>query len=264
MVGGFHGSVAAFCETFKISCLKTPCERRFGVPLNGTVIPFGALVEYHLVSSKDRCPERDVQHAESSVPSFAVRRCVERDVQHTDIPVPFSALRRCTERDVQHADSSIAPGLRARSVARSGPSAGAQVAYEDSVRCAERDVQLADTSVASSASRTKSVMPHFPTAFLPLLPPSTDKEVSDPLQALVVPVAGRMSDVSESSRLTHRMYLSMNSRYKNFCCASSFAGQSLGTCLDRLPQLNAKMRAILIDWLVDVAANYKLRPFTLF
>ena len=30
------------------------------------------------------------------------------------------------------------------------------------------------------------------------------------------------------------------------------------------PQLNAKMRAILIDWLVVVAANYKLRPLTLF
>ena len=100
-----------------------------------------------------------MQHAESSVPSSAVRRCVERDVQHADIPVPFSALRRCT--DVQHADSSVAPGLRARSVARSGPSAGAQVAYEDSVRCAERDIQLADTSVASSALRTKSVMPPF-------------------------------------------------------------------------------------------------------
>ena len=29
---------------------KTPYERRFGKPLNGPVIPFGAMVEYHPVS----------------------------------------------------------------------------------------------------------------------------------------------------------------------------------------------------------------------
>ena len=32
---------------------KTPCERRFGMPFNGPVIPFGAMVEYHPVSAKD-------------------------------------------------------------------------------------------------------------------------------------------------------------------------------------------------------------------
>ena len=32
---------------------KTPYERRFGVPFNGPVIPFGALVEYHPISAKD-------------------------------------------------------------------------------------------------------------------------------------------------------------------------------------------------------------------
>ena len=37
--------------------------------------------------------------------------------------------------------------------------------------------------------------------------------------------------------------------------------QQLGTCLDSLPHLNMKMRAIRTDWLVSVAANYKLRPF---
>ena len=31
----------------------TPCERRFGVPLIGLVIPFGAMVEYHTISAKD-------------------------------------------------------------------------------------------------------------------------------------------------------------------------------------------------------------------
>ena len=32
---------------------KTPYERRFGVPFNGPVTPFGAMVEYHLISAKD-------------------------------------------------------------------------------------------------------------------------------------------------------------------------------------------------------------------
>ena len=32
---------------------KTPSERRFGMPFNGPVIPFGAMVEYHLISAKD-------------------------------------------------------------------------------------------------------------------------------------------------------------------------------------------------------------------
>ena len=33
---------------------KTLCERRSGMPLNGPVIPFGAMVEYHPVSAKDQ------------------------------------------------------------------------------------------------------------------------------------------------------------------------------------------------------------------
>ena len=32
---------------------KTPYERRFGIPFNGLVIPFGAKVEYHPISAKD-------------------------------------------------------------------------------------------------------------------------------------------------------------------------------------------------------------------
>ena len=37
MVGGFHG--------------KTPYERRFGVPFEGQIVPFGAMVEYHSISA---------------------------------------------------------------------------------------------------------------------------------------------------------------------------------------------------------------------
>ena len=33
---------------------KTPYERRFGMPFDGPVIPFGALVEYHPFSAQDR------------------------------------------------------------------------------------------------------------------------------------------------------------------------------------------------------------------
>ena len=37
----------------QLSDVKTPYERRFGVPFRGPVIPFGALVEYHPISAKD-------------------------------------------------------------------------------------------------------------------------------------------------------------------------------------------------------------------
>ena len=33
---------------------QTPYERRIGMPFNGPVIPFGAMVEYHPVSARDR------------------------------------------------------------------------------------------------------------------------------------------------------------------------------------------------------------------
>ena len=32
---------------------KTPCERRFGQPFKGPLIPFGSLVEYHPIIAKD-------------------------------------------------------------------------------------------------------------------------------------------------------------------------------------------------------------------
>ena len=33
---------------------KTPCERRFGQPFKGPIIPFGSLVEYHPFTAKDQ------------------------------------------------------------------------------------------------------------------------------------------------------------------------------------------------------------------
>ena len=48
------------CHTFLrnvtdlLSDGKTPYERRFGKPFNGTIIPFGSLVEYHPTTAKDQ------------------------------------------------------------------------------------------------------------------------------------------------------------------------------------------------------------------
>ena len=38
-----------------LSDVKTLFERRFGMPFKGPVIPFGAMVEDHLISAKDTC-----------------------------------------------------------------------------------------------------------------------------------------------------------------------------------------------------------------
>ena len=38
----------------RLSDGKTPYERRFGMPFNGPVTPFGAMVEYHPISAKDQ------------------------------------------------------------------------------------------------------------------------------------------------------------------------------------------------------------------
>ena len=54
--GQIPWNVTPICGTFKISCLigKTPYERRFGQPFKGPIIPFGSLVEYHPITSKDQ------------------------------------------------------------------------------------------------------------------------------------------------------------------------------------------------------------------
>ena len=53
--GRIPWSVAAICDTFKISCLmgRHQNERRFRIPFNVPVIPFGAMVECHPISAKD-------------------------------------------------------------------------------------------------------------------------------------------------------------------------------------------------------------------
>ena len=55
---------------------KTPYERLFGVPFNISVIPFGAMVEYHPISAEDLSRLRDrmasTLHLESFVPNSVV------------------------------------------------------------------------------------------------------------------------------------------------------------------------------------------------
>ena len=51
-------SMECYCSLRNIQDLlsdgKTPYERRFGMPFDGPVIPFGAMVEYHPISAKDQ------------------------------------------------------------------------------------------------------------------------------------------------------------------------------------------------------------------
>ena len=56
MVGEFPGMLlpsAKYSGFFFLMDGKTPYERRLGIPFNGPVKPFGAMVEYHPVSAKD-------------------------------------------------------------------------------------------------------------------------------------------------------------------------------------------------------------------
>ena len=54
MVGGFHGVSLLSAKHSRSLDGKTQCERPFGMPSNGLVIPFGAMVEYHPLSAKDQ------------------------------------------------------------------------------------------------------------------------------------------------------------------------------------------------------------------
>ena len=83
---------------------------------------------------------------------------------------------------------------------------------------------------------TKSFRPPFPTAFLPPLPQCPGKEVAKPLQA---PVAGRISDVSESSQADSQDVLEYEQPIHELLLREQLARQPPGTCLNRQLQLNA-------------------------
>ena len=56
MCGLILWNATAICEMLKTSWQtgKHICERRFGEPFDGPVSPFGAMVEYHPISSRDQ------------------------------------------------------------------------------------------------------------------------------------------------------------------------------------------------------------------
>ena len=58
----------------KLSDRKTPYQRRFGLPLNGPVIPFGTMVEYHPISAKDQ--SRLHQFEAEVLPGKKSRLCI--------------------------------------------------------------------------------------------------------------------------------------------------------------------------------------------
>ena len=54
-VGGrIPWNVTPVCETFTDLLSDGPYERRFGQPFKGPIIPFGSLVEYHPITTKDQ------------------------------------------------------------------------------------------------------------------------------------------------------------------------------------------------------------------
>ena len=110
---------------------------------------------------KETSRAKSIWHVESNQIATVLKSIHQFKIQAHRLDRSRSAqeINKHVSDGVQHADSSLAPGFHARSVARSGPSAGAQVAYKDAVRCAERDFHVAVTSVASSALRPKSVRP---------------------------------------------------------------------------------------------------------
>ena len=56
LVGGFHGMLLlpAKYSGQIVWWENTPYERRFGEPFKGPIVPFGSLVEYHCISTKDQ------------------------------------------------------------------------------------------------------------------------------------------------------------------------------------------------------------------
>ena len=59
-----------------LSDVKTPHERRFGIPFNRPVVPFGAMVEYHPISAKDQY--RLHQFGPKILPNIFLWICVTR------------------------------------------------------------------------------------------------------------------------------------------------------------------------------------------
>ena len=87
-------SLECYCYLQNIQDLlsdgKTPYLRRFGMPFDGAVIPFGAMVEYHRISAKDQ----------SRLPRHTSRPRITRGRRwtHLDSTQEGSMQRKCLRR----------------------------------------------------------------------------------------------------------------------------------------------------------------------
>ena len=83
-------SMECYCYLRNIQGLlsdgQKPCDGPFGIPYNGPVIPFGAMVEYHPLSSKDL--SRQHQFGPNFLPGFLPVVCMRWDLER----------RRCGRR----------------------------------------------------------------------------------------------------------------------------------------------------------------------
>ena len=78
--GGFHGMLLLSATGSRpISDGKTPCERRFGEPLKGPIIPFGSSVEYQPISPKRQVTNPSI--CKESAPWDIPWLCIVRGVK---------------------------------------------------------------------------------------------------------------------------------------------------------------------------------------
>ena len=90
--------------TVLLSDRKTPCEKRFGQPFKGPIIPFGSLVEYHPITAKDQ--SRIHQFGKKVLPGLFLRIRIVRggEIWKGDVLV-LRSRRRWTHRKSTRKDS---------------------------------------------------------------------------------------------------------------------------------------------------------------
>ena len=82
------GSMECYCYLRNVQDLlsggRTPYERRFGMPFNGPVIPFGAKVFYHPISAKDvsRLHQFWVKSLARKIPRLCIARGKNLEGRH--------------------------------------------------------------------------------------------------------------------------------------------------------------------------------------
>ena len=107
---------------------KTPCERRFGKPFKGPIIPFGSLVEYYPITAKDQSRIR--QFGKKVLPGLfhlidlrrtvvLKERCAERRKEHLQYRCNLAWMKLLSER-AQNKESTSAVLLQSGLVTNGG------------------------------------------------------------------------------------------------------------------------------------------------